>query len=135
MFYVSLEDATKFWDYLEAELNNWEADTKLADQLAKRREKQVAPDSFSLQWQAELDAKAIAIRDLRHGLEAARSGGESYSGQPIAVAMIDSVLSGALIRNESTSFEAAQLVLNMAAARKRELLGNIFRFSIKEAGK
>jgi hypothetical protein len=49
--------------------------------------------------------------------------------------MIDSVLSGALIRNESTSFEAAQLVLNMAAARKRELLGNVFRFSIKEAGK
>jgi hypothetical protein len=132
MFHISLEDATKFWDYLEAELNNWEADTKLADQLSKRREGRLALDNFSLQWQAELDAKAIAIRELRDNLETARMGGEAYMGQPIAITMIDSVLSGVLIRNESTSFEAAQLVLNMANARKRQLLGNILRFSIKE---
>lgn len=135
MFYVSLEDAAKFWDYLEAELNDWETDTKLADKLAERRAKQIALDSFSLQWQAELDAKAIAIRDLRHSLETARSDGETYSGQPLAVAMIDSVLREVLTRNESTSFEAAQLVQRMAEARKRDILGNVFRFSIKEAGK
>lgn len=135
MFYVSLEDAAKFWDYLEAELNEWEADTKLAEQLAERRKGPLALDSFSLQWQAELDAKAIAIRDLRYSLEQARSDGETYIGQPLAVAMIDSVLQEVLTRNESTSFEAAQLVLNMAHARKRKILNDVFRFSIKEAGK
>lgn len=136
MFYVSLEDAAKFWDYLEAELNDWEADTKLAEKLAERRQGPLALDSFSLEWQAQLDAKAIAIRDLRHSLETARSGEQTSYGKPLVIAMIDSALREALGNNRhGSSFDAANVVEGMAKGYKRGLLGNVFNFSFEEAGK
>jgi hypothetical protein len=132
MFYITEENATKFWQYLEGELDRWEADTRMSDDLAKRLETWTYLDSFSLQWQATLNAKTIAIRQLRQYIKDARSGAETYNGELIIVAEIDSLLRDCLGNHANgSSFTAANLVIDMAEEMKRNLIGEVFRFSIK----
>jgi hypothetical protein len=132
MFYISQDDAIKFWDYLEADLDGWERDTKMADELAKRQANGNGLDSFSLEWRATLEAKAIAIEYFRHRIQEARSGLESRDGEPMIVARIDGLLRNALgIESNSSNFTAANLVIDKAQEMKRKLISEAFRFSIK----
>jgi len=132
MFYITEENADKFWQYLEGELDRWEADTKMSDDLAKRLETWTYLDSFSLQWQATLNAKTIAISKLRQYIKDARSGEEAHNGEPMSVATISSLLRDCLDKHANgSSFTAANLVIDMAEEMKRNLVGEIFRFSIK----
>ncbi|NBU22776.1 MAG: hypothetical protein EBS38_02535 [Actinobacteria bacterium] len=128
MFYITEENATKFWGYLEAEVDAWERDTALAEKYAKRDWKL---DSFSLEWKAELDAKELAIHRLRSKIDHARSGGETWNGQPQIVASIDGLLRRALsMTNGTSNFTAANLIQDKAAEMERNRLEKVFAFTI-----
>lgn len=134
MLFINEADALKVWGWLEAETNELEESTlKLEGKLTERQQKQSAPDSFSLQWQAEANASRIAIRNLRADVETATSGALARNGQPLAVAYIRTALSHALRAESASTLNAADLVESRARTIYGEKLGAVLQYALLNA--
>ena len=134
MLFINEADALKVWGWLETETNELEESTlKLEGKLNERLQKQSAPDSFSLQWQAEANASRIAIRELRADVKTATSGGVARNGQPLAVAYIHTALSHALRGESASTFNAADLIQARARTIYGEKLGAVLEYALLNA--
>jgi hypothetical protein len=132
MFYVTEEDALKFWGYLKSETDDLESQAdNLEAKLKERLTKWSYKDSFAIEWQAVTDARRIAVVKLRYVLEDALRGGEARDSSPIAVAALNSLISQALGDDASSNFSAANLVEDMSAKAFRQVVRNVFAHSFK----
>lgn len=134
MLYITKEDALKLWGYVEGETNKLEKRTdKLEAELNERtNNNEEIPDSFAIEYWANVTANRRAIRELRQEIKTARSEFDTITGGSVPVVLLQSLIASALYKPSITNFENANNVIRLERDAIRLILSEVLRYAIKD---